>query len=586
MSDDRLGWLGAVAGYALLVVGLTWPLALGPNSTLLGYPNIDLLDTVTLRGLFAGGVAYFPIGYPVHLLLPNVLDHALGWPLAKLLPFPLSDNLWWFAVLVANGLAGHWLGFRVGGDHARGALAGVAWLCSDWLLREANLHHAPQALALFAPLCLAHALPALRGGSRRDAILGGVFLGLASIAYWYFGLFLGVALIVQLRRGTWQRALEGAGAALVIAAPFLVWTLWNAADMPLADPAVRPAPLQVPGDVSALPESLRFVAQHGVDPLGIFRGEPLDRSNRVPLVLLGAAAFGLWVRREWRLAVLAGLGAVLILGPFLKIGEDLVLLGGDPVSLPFRWLGAVHPFLERLHWPERWGLLIPLGLIPLAVRVPRFAVGLAAALVVEVFLLSGNAPLQTWDVSGLEAWRVVEASDGAVVELPLSRGGMAAPLVGLHARYHGRDIVNPLLLPPGEAPPEAWQEWVHGQPLIEAIQDLEHNETPTDPGADAVEELAALGVGAIVLDAYPGSVMKASQVLRSKQALSKLLGPPEDHGAVLIWWVQPPRWKTTPIEDGQAWRESTQERLEATPKPDLETFIEPVWNSRLGLAGD
>ncbi|HJN72479.1 MAG TPA: hypothetical protein QGF58_00980 [Myxococcota bacterium] len=572
-------WLGALGGYLLVVVLLTWPLPMG--GSVLGYPNVDLLDTITLRGLFAGGAAYFPVGYPLHLLLPNVLDHALGWPLAKLLPFPLSDNLWWLLVLVGNGLAGHWMGWRLSGDHLVAAFAGCAWLCSDWLLREANLHHAPQALALFAPLCLAHAIPALRGGSRTDALLGGLFLGLASVAYWYFGLFLGVALLTQLRRSTWRRALEGAGVALLIAGPLLAWTLAHAAQMPLADPAVTPAPLQVPGDVSALPESMRFVAQHGTDPALPFRGEPLDRSNRVPLVLLGLAAAGLVLRREWRLLAMALTGLVFSLGPFLKLGEDLVLVGEDPLSLPFRWLGSLHPFLERLHWPERWGLLIPLGLIPLALRVPRVQL-LTPLLVAEVLLLSGNAPLQTWDVSDLEGWRAVEAADGAVLELPLSRGGLAAPLVGLHARYHRRAIVNPLLLPPGEAPPEAWQDWVHSQPLVEAILELENGGNPGDPGPDAVRSLAEEGVGAIALDALPGSVMKGSQVIRSRQQLSKLLGDPEDHGCVLVWWVKPPRWQTEPVDNGHAWREGVEERYEETARPELNTLIEPVWNSRLG----
>jgi len=570
-------WAAVLAGYALLVAVLTWPLVLSPNSAVLGFPNIDLLDTVTLRGLFAGAAAYHPVGYPVHLLLPNLVDHATGWPLAKALPFPLSDNVWWALVLIGNGLAAHWMGLRLGGTHRLGAFAGIAWLCCDGLLREANLHHAPQGLMLFAPLCVAHAVPALRGGSRRDAILGGLALGLCAASYWYFGLFLGVALATQLRRATWRRALEGAGTALLIAAPLLAWTLFNAADMPLADPAIKPAPLQVPGDVSALPENLHFVAQHGSDTALAFRGEPLDRSNRIPLVVLAAAAAGLWIRREWRLAAIALAGFVFALGPFLKAGEDLVLLGGDPLSLPFRWLGMLHPFLERLHWPERWGLLLPLGLIPLALRVPRIEYA-APIVLLETLLLSDNTPLQTWDLQHLEGWRAVEATDGAVLELPLSRGGLVAPLVGLHQRYHGRDIVNPLLLPPGEAPPEAWQSWVKSQPLVEAIQALEHGEDPGAIGPDAVDALAEAGVGAIALDALPGSVLKGSQVIRNRQSLSKLLGDPEDHGCVLVWWVKPPRWQTAPMENGYAWRVEVEESYAASPIPELNTLIEPIWN--------
>ena len=136
------------AAYLLLAACLSWPLAAAGG--LVGYPNVDATDTVALRGMVVdllssgGGVsdgAYFPTGYPVLQLTPNLADHLTGAPLAAL-GFPLGDRLWWLLVLAAVGAAGHHLGRQLGGSHGAGALAGAALLCSEAVLREANLHHA------------------------------------------------------------------------------------------------------------------------------------------------------------------------------------------------------------------------------------------------------------------------------------------------------------------------------------------------------------------------------------------------------------------------------------------------------------
>ena len=104
---------------------------------------------------------------------------------------------------------------------------------------------------------------------------------------------------------------------------------------------------------------------------------PADRASGVCLVLLAAAVAAGVVRRRagqrqpWALLGVAALGAVMGMGAYLKWGEVPVMLGEGLVPLPFRWLGALHPALERLSWPERWGLLMPLGLAAFAARAPK-----------------------------------------------------------------------------------------------------------------------------------------------------------------------------------------------------------------------
>ena len=112
-------------GFLIVAIAMTWPLAAELDQSLLGYPTMDSQDTVTLRGLIAAMLfepeawplstgVYYPVGYPILLLTPNLLDHLTAAPFIWVFPFPLSDNLWWLTVLVLNGWTAHRLGRRIG----------------------------------------------------------------------------------------------------------------------------------------------------------------------------------------------------------------------------------------------------------------------------------------------------------------------------------------------------------------------------------------------------------------------------------------------------------------------------------------
>ena len=121
-----------------------------------------------------------------------------------------------------------------------------------------------------------------------------------------------------------------------------------------------------------------------------------------------------------------GLGAVMVLGPVLIWAQEPLRLGGHTIPLPFAGLRALHPFLERLTWPERFGVLIPLGLLALAVRAPRPTLW-ALALVAESVLLSHNLPLRSVDLAQRSCHaELAEGAPGGVLELPLRRPGWTA----------------------------------------------------------------------------------------------------------------------------------------------------------------
>jgi hypothetical protein len=596
-----IGWLdgrpaGRALAYLLLAVLMSWPLALHLHESSLGYPNVDAMDTQMLRGLVAGMLGdplaavrqgtdaiYFPVGYPVLELTPNLLDHLSAAPLVWLLPFPLADNLWWLLVLAANGLAADALGRRIGGAGA-GWLCGVGFQLCEPLAREANLHHAPQAMAFAAPLALL-ALLDLREASGRAALRAGAragaWLALLGLCYWYHALFLLLGAL-GLLWGAPRRGLLAMGATLgLLAAPGLLPFLLSWGDIPLTSGEQAPAPAQLPASYAALPGALQFIAQHGNDLLFWLRRAPMDTSNRLSLALLVGAVLG---ARRWEpaprraFAFMALLGSLMLLGPYLRVGEGVASIGGHVVSLPFQWMRSLHPLFGRLTWPERWGVVVPLALLALAARAPRPAL-LALLVGLESLIVSANLPLQSTPLRHQRCWAELAAGEGAVLVLPLDRTGLQAPRVGVQQRFFRRDVVNPVLLPPGAQAPPAWKQWIEGQALLRYLRVFEEGKWPPDPGADAVRALRAAGVGAIAVDAEPGAILTPGGINRIRAGLGRHLGAPVDLGCALVWWMDGATPRPVGLEDGDAWREEARRWKAAHPEPDLDTLIEPTWGA-------
>lgn len=583
-----LPWLGVVAAYAVLAGGVLGPAALSPGTRAVGIPSIDSMDTAVLRALttdaWLHGTAhtdriYFPVGIDPFALTPNVLDHLTALPLVATLAFPLADTLWWWGVLLANGLAAHILGHRLGGDHRAGALAGVAFLTADALLREANLHHAPQAMLAWAPLLLALLLLPREAQTDRTAAGAGLCLGLGALSYWYAGLFAALGLLPLLVRQRPRHLAIGGAVVVVLCAPFLLPQLigWDA--HPLTSGAPLAPPRGVPESFSVLAEAEQFIAWHGTDPLGFLRDVTTDTSSRLPLALLVAAALGAraWApRARWSLVWLAGLGAVMVLGPVLRFGPEVVVVAERAIPLPFAAFRALHPFLERLTWPERWGWLVPLGLVALAARAPRPAV-FAALILVENVVFSGNLPLQHDDLRHATCWSRIPAGERAVVELPLDRG-LRSARAALHGRQHGRPVVNPVLLPPGMRSPEAWEDWAHDSAMMGYLNRLERGRSPDDPGAEAVLAFREAGVGVIALDVEPGSGVSEARQNRFRAILGRHLGPPIDLGCAWVWWLDDAVPPPAAHPDPTGWREAAARWKADHPAPELDVLIQPMWD--------
>lgn len=573
--------LGCVALAALALA--RWLAA--PGGRLPGFDNVDLWDTVMLRGAvgewlrtgegWRSTAVFFPVGYPILELTPNLLDHLTGALLDALLPFPVSDGLWWLLVLSLNALAGHALGRHLGGSEGAGWLGAVAFGLSEPILREANLHHAPQAMAFFGPAYLLALLRLREAPGVGRAVLAGALLAGSALAYWYQGLFFGLAGLFLLSGIPPARLLLVGLSCALLCLPALWPYLSTWGEIPLTAGAEPPPAVEMPPGIAALGAKEGFVAWHGADPLFPFQATPMDLSNRVSLALVLAAALG-WRRGARRaFAGIALLGGLMVLGPVLLWEGEPVLLAGETIPLPFAALRALHPVLERLTWPERFGVLIPLGLIGLAARAPRPGL-FALAVLAETLLLSRNLPLQAVDLEGRRCHAELRGGgEGAVVELPLRRPGLQAQRAGVHRRFHGRASVNPILLPPGARPPEAFERWRSERVLLRALERLD------GAALDSVraEDLAALrqdGVRFVVLDAEPGVLWSAAELRRARRALESVVGGARDLGCAVVFDLNgPPDSRDDGAAQGEEWRQRRWREVQERGVPELPTRIRP-----------
>lgn len=453
-----------------------------------------MADTLYLRQEFINQITGQPLvgSYPtqpqVTELLPNFIDHlsavAFYW-----LPFPISDNLWWMFVFVGSGVTAHYVGRQLGKGHSVAWLCGFSWMLSEPMLREFNLFHAPQALTLFMPLYLLSLIKWLEKPSFYTAIACGGMLGLNALIYWYYGLFLilisGPLVLFRRHPSSLTMGLSSAAIAL----PGLYYFV--SGQSILLDP-------------EAMAPSIDQLSQWFIP----------DKSNRISIVLLLGALIS--ARKTTYGFYWVGV-----------IGVAYTLSTGGIIWTSIQ---SLHPIFERLHWPVRWSVLIPLVSLPLLCQIPHARYWLTA-FVIETMLFSPNIPLEQTDVSSYKCYAQLRSIKGAVLPVGYSNNRQR-PWIALHQRFHQRPVVAELAVPPQAPHNQEWDIWMKSNPWDERF----YGTLPFPK--DTREQLKAMGIGVITLDQGEPSGLSLSEQNRYLLQLATHLGPPKDIGCSWIWWVE------------------------------------------------
>ena len=490
--------------YACIIRLFVCPVDIDITTDLIGYLGTDTLDTVALRWAFWHPEShFFPAGWSASSVTPNLLDHILFTPLLYL-PFPIGDNLWWLGNLWLSCLSAHRYGQTLSNNPNSGWMTGTALVLCDTLIREANWGHSPQAM-WWAPVCCLLMLEKWRQQPESRWWMGsGLMLGVSGWCYFYF-----IPLVVLITLPIWYRNLQTfvgwSGVGLLTISGNLGWLYTQSPEM-----IKTPAPPLIDGQ--------SLTALHSANATSFWSGTPTDISNQISAVVMIMALFGvnkLW--REDRQLVWFG-GWSIIFGAGLIAGTGLPL---------WDWFQQ-FPFMSRLLWPERCGLLLIIGLMIWTSRASKL-IWLLPVAGMEFSHRSSNLPLHTTDT---EPWKCVALldtdDDGALLELPLKD---ADPLYNEHSlrqRIHKRPLVNPFILPPFVSPPVEWST-IQNQQSIQAVDGI----IPFT--SEHVKDLQQLNIGFIFVDKVRLSKAQQNHIT---ERLTPTLGAPADLGCGLSWSIQ------------------------------------------------
>lgn len=462
--------------YLLLALALCWPAWLTPGALIGGGEQPDWTGTLwawwwTSEALssgldpFTGTHNYFPVGQaPVAQF--NLVDGVLAAPLLALLGPVGGMNAFCVLALLLNGLCARALGRAVGLGEAGAFLAGAAVLSAPFVFFELSQGRPSQAWLAFWLLGARGLWRLSRGqGGLGEAGLTGVLVALTALTYWYYGLFLCFAAVplwlAALPRLVRERDLDSLGRlglAAGVTAACLAPALWALTStyggLPGVDRAAEP--WMMSGRWGRGEFALSMAVRHGHWwgwPVWHVAADQYDK--RLPLGLLGLALAGLLAGRVPRLPWLGVVlvGWVLTLGPWWKLAS------GQPVDrpLPYLWLYDHLPGFDRLWWPERFELLVVVGLALLA------GAGLER--------LGERLPGPAWVLAGLglgllladERWRHSWA--------PV----LAEPVRQVDTTFYAQ-LQGPLLTTPVQGPGESaryvlWAQVHHGQPVLGGLGD-------------------------------------------------------------------------------------------------------------------
>jgi hypothetical protein len=207
-----------LALYALLALGLTWPLAAHltshiPGSAVWAFDESTFVWNMwwfkfSLLNLGQSPLhtdyIFYPLGIDLVLYTYNFFNALLGLPLQMILPLPLASNVVILFAYVTSGYGGYLLvlylltrGRRTGTGQdgvlprrVAAFVAGAAYAFAASRMIYAALGHYDMVTAQWFPFYALFFLKTLRQPGYRHAVLAGVFAACALLAEMIFGVFL------------------------------------------------------------------------------------------------------------------------------------------------------------------------------------------------------------------------------------------------------------------------------------------------------------------------------------------------------------------------------------------------------------
>jgi hypothetical protein len=587
-------WLWVALGYLLLTLINLGPVVLhlgtqlaGDNST-----SSDVLESVwgiwwwrhALLDLHQWPLQISALNYPDGLYFPlyplMAQAYVFALPLAALTSPVFTYNVLLLLSLVASGLAGYALCREISGDALASFVGGLIWAFFPAKMISAVAGHLALVFLFAVPLAALGLMSTLKSPTRAKSLLTSLALILAGTIHPTYLVYVLVPMVAAVLlsalstegRAFWRRDRLQALLAITVltALPLALLALPLAQQLLRGNQAVWTSS---PDVVGFSPDALGFLVPSVDNPL--VRSTPLAPfalkvmpyqysfliyAGWLPLLL---AFIGGWTQRAksrpW--VVLAIGGAILALGPLLKIGGDYarVPIAGEAyrVVMPYAFI-MNWPFIQWSRTPGRLTVLVmlavsvlaTLGLQRLLKRLPQgrwtlLVVGvIAAATTMEYWVRFPFPSFSAAVPASVTALRAATEAQ-AVLQVPINgyqdnERALYWQTVHQHALVGGRVYRD-------EA--DASQQYAFYRQLL----------LGTDPQIRLDQRLSAFtsaGIGWVLYDAAADPTGEVGALLKTRlgapqaedggSALYKLTAPPLAVGSLL--WQRGANWEANGVD--------------------------------------
>ena len=526
----------------LLALYCLWPAWWQPESVLIGgWAHPDCLSNHWLlawvaeqlssgQSILHNGDYYWPVG-DAPVLAGNGGEGLLYLPLHLLLGWPHAVAPYAVLILTLNGTAGAALARAAGASPVATWIAAAATVCFPYTLQELSAGRFSQVSICWGIFALAAFLRLLEHPGRRQAVRCGILLAMTGFFYWYYALFVCLAMAVTValrwRSVPWASVAGALGLASVLIAP------WMALFVVHFD--------TIPGVLEVFPSPHASLKSAPLTPRLLIGPGP-DSHHAMPAIpwllgLLGAVS---------ALKTPAGRGLLgcWALGALLSLGPD----GGLYTAL----YGLSAP-LRRFWWPLRhvvllhaaWVALAALALTALLARLPqrwRAIGGLLAVLSVPAGLalqgIESRPKLSAISLPPPVYPALADDPGHVLIEPPLLPALASTQQTLIYQRYHRQRLLGGHALWVDRLRPATWDAAVAENSFLVALQDLERGDVGaalTFRGAD-LQALLKNDVRYLSLNRELFPLAFKELVRRYRSVAQELFGEPVERAAGLWIW--------------------------------------------------
>lgn len=384
------GFLAVIVVFLLLVSILTYPLVFKLGSRLISttanlnedtvipvwywwYLRENLASIPSDPGLmFHTNSLYAPGGLDIQTHISDPFFLLSLFPLIGIWGFPYDANLYVMMTLVLNGACVYLVLRKFRLDVKSSVLGGALVALNPYYLTTAAAGKHGQAVVWFLILFMGVLPDCLSKGGKKRTLLAAVVFLLASIVYWFHGLFLGLFLVVAVcvavvkapRKFKWlpvKRALAVLFLFLALALPFLYPFLpvGVSEGKVMGVSSTKVVPFKLPPRSQEHASTLETEA----DQLRVRSDSPASLvKNPVALLALVLIVPLLFLKRKPWLWIVTGITFyVLSLGPYLSVPGLR-----KQIVMPFSLLYAFVPFASRILNTGRFAAVTCLAMAVLA----------------------------------------------------------------------------------------------------------------------------------------------------------------------------------------------------------------------------